>query len=124
MGAMPRIRFVERYESPFTSIGSLRSLDTPNIVQACPGHQHSCGQQHCRCHSPCRPAVNEALASFVEYKCVAAAFPDMPSQALFGRATSPQGGFMLFSQSCGVSVSGCLDGRPRQDGFMLFRFVE
>ena len=54
------------------------------------------------CHSPCCPAVNEALASFVEYKGLAAAFPDMPAPALFSRATSPQGGFLpaVFSVGC------------------------
>ena len=30
----------------------------------------------------------------MEYKCLAAAFPDMPAPALFSRATTPQGGVM------------------------------
>ncbi|KAL0039225.1 hypothetical protein WJX77_012027 [Trebouxia sp. C0004] len=36
-------------------------------------------------------SVNEGLASFVEYKCIAAAFPEMSGQALFQRATTPHG---------------------------------
>ncbi|KAL0033662.1 hypothetical protein WJX79_010747 [Trebouxia sp. C0005] len=36
-------------------------------------------------------SVNEGLASFVEYKCISAAFPEMSGQALFQRATTPHG---------------------------------
>ena len=36
-------------------------------------------------------AVNEGTASFMEYKCINASFPEMAGQALFQRATSPNG---------------------------------
>ncbi len=36
-------------------------------------------------------AVNEGLASFVEYKCISAAFPELSGQALFQRASTPHG---------------------------------
>ncbi|KAL3162156.1 hypothetical protein ABBQ32_009864 [Trebouxia sp. C0010 RCD-2024] len=36
-------------------------------------------------------AVNEGLASFMEYKCLAAAFPEMPQAALFQLASTPHG---------------------------------
>lgn len=39
----------------------------------------------------CVCAVNEGTASFMEYKCINASFPEMPGQALFQRATSPDG---------------------------------
>ncbi|KAK9811131.1 hypothetical protein WJX73_005144 [Symbiochloris irregularis] len=35
--------------------------------------------------------VNEGMASFMEYKCVEAVFPEMSASALFQLATSPQG---------------------------------
>lgn len=38
-------------------------------------------------------AVNEGTASFMEYKCINASFPEMSGQALFQRATSPDGQF-------------------------------
>ena len=37
------------------------------------------------------PAVNEGLASFVEYKCISAAFPEMSGAGLFQRASAPHG---------------------------------
>lgn len=45
-------------------------------------------------------AVNEALASFMEYKCITYAFPEMSGAALFQRATTPHG--ELFKTSCFV----------------------
>lgn len=39
----------------------------------------------------CVDTVNEGTASFMEYKCINASFPEMSGQALFQRATSPNG---------------------------------
>ena len=39
----------------------------------------------------CLSAVNEGTASFMEYKCINASFPEMAGQALFQRATTPDG---------------------------------
>ena len=39
----------------------------------------------------CVDTVNEGTASFMEYKCINASFPEMSGQALFQRATSPDG---------------------------------
>ena len=46
-------------------------------------------------------AVNEGTASFMEYKCINASFPEMSGQALFQKATSPDGEYTpLMSSYC------------------------
>lgn len=48
-------------------------------------------------------AVNEGLASVVEYKCISHAFPEMSGAALFQRAIAPHGdlpSFLVHAAPC------------------------